>query len=277
MMTAKFARVTLPPDAFSQSADAVHPDMVCPPNGWNGGACWLMYTPYKNSDPAWENPGFLVAANDTVWVTPSAIRNPIIAYPGAGSYNSDPDHAFDPATRRLIQIYRVVADTMNRIMLMSTATGKQWTTPVVAFAAHSHDIVSPTMVIENDRTARVWSIRSGVAGCNALSTTLEVRSAHPDLTQSFESAAVERSDVARLLDSRLRPVASRRRRAAVRRIRGAGRGVPARQQLRFERSLPRPQRRWVLLACAPHADLLAQHGRREAAGRLDVVSRDAAL
>ncbi len=192
MMTAKFARVTLPPDAFSQSADAVHPDMVCPPSGWNGGACWLMYTPYKNSDPAWENPGFLLAANDTVWVTPSAIRNPIIAYPGAGSYNSDPDHAFDPATRRLIQIYRVVADTMNRIMLMSTATGKQWTTPVVAFAAHSHDIVSPTMVIENDRTARVWSIRSGVAGCNALSTTLEVRSAHPDLTQSFES--VEWSD-----------------------------------------------------------------------------------
>jgi hypothetical protein len=186
MMTARFAKVTLPPDAFSQSADAVHPDMVCPPGGWNGGACWLMYTPYKNSDPSWENPGFLLAANDTVWVTPTAIRNPIIAFPGAGSYNSDPDHAFDPGTGRLIQVYRVVADTLNKIMLMSTGTGRQWSTPVVAFAVHSHDAVSPSLVIESDRTAKVWYLRSGIAGCNALSTTLELRTTHPD--SSFESA-----------------------------------------------------------------------------------------
>ncbi len=185
-MTARFARVTLPPDAFSQSADAVHPDMVCPPGGWMGGACWLMYTPYKNSDPSWENPGFLQAANDTTWVTPTSIRNPIVAYPGPGSYNSDPDHAFDPATRRLIQVYRLVTDTSNKIMLMSTGNGRQWTTPVLAFSAHSHDIVSPTLVIDNDRSAKVWSVRSGVAGCNAQSTTLELRTAHPD-TESFES------------------------------------------------------------------------------------------
>jgi hypothetical protein len=187
-MTGNFARVTLPPDAFSQSADAVHPDMVCPAGGWNGNRCWLLYTPYKNSDPSWENPGFLVAANDTVWVTPSAVRNPIIAYPGVGAYNSDPDHAFDPATNRLIQVYRVVADTTNKIMLMSTANARQWTTPVVAFSVKAHDAVSPTIVIENDRSTRMWYIRSGVAGCNAMATTVEVRSTHPDSTQMFEDA-----------------------------------------------------------------------------------------
>src|SRR4029077_10668944 len=51
----QFGRVTLPPDGFSQSADAVHPDIACSTGGWNGAACWLMYTPYKNSDPSWEN------------------------------------------------------------------------------------------------------------------------------------------------------------------------------------------------------------------------------
>jgi hypothetical protein len=148
-----------------------------------------MYTPYKNSDPSWENPGFLVAANDTVWVTPSAITNPIVAFPGIGAYNSDPDHAFDPATGRLIQVFRVVVDTTNRIMLMSTADARQWTKPVIAFSVHSHDAVSPALIIEPDRTAKVWDLRSGLAGCNALSTTLELRTAHPDLTQTFESAA----------------------------------------------------------------------------------------
>jgi hypothetical protein len=179
--------VSLPPDAFSQSADAVHPDIACPSGGWNGGKCWLMYTPYKNSDPSWENPGFLVAATDTDWVTPLSIRNPIVPFPGVGKYNSDPDHAFDPVTKRLVQVFRVVGDTMNRIMIMSTGNAQQWTTPVVAFAARSHDAVSPSLIIESDRTAKVWYIKSGTAGCNAQSTTVELRTAHPDPTQSFEA------------------------------------------------------------------------------------------
>lgn len=188
----QFSRVTLPPDVFSRSAEAVHPDIACPTGGWNGVSCWLMYTPYKNSDPSWENPGFLAAASDTLWVTPSAISNPIVAYPGVGAYNSDPDHAFDPATQRLVQVFRVVADTTNRIMLMSTANAREWTKPVAAFSVHSHDAVSPAMIIESDRTAKVWYLRSGVAGCNALSTMLELRTARPDPTESFESASWSR-------------------------------------------------------------------------------------
>jgi hypothetical protein len=187
LVSQRFGRVTLPPDAFSQSADAVHPDIACPGSGWNGGGCWLMYTPYKNSDPSWENPGFLLAADDTTWVTPSAIRNPIVGYPGIGSYNSDPDHAFDPATRRLIQVFRVVVDTSNKIMLMSTGNARQWTTPVVAFSVHSHDAVSPSLIIEQNRAAKVWYIKSGVAGCNAFSTTLELRTAQPAPDEDFES------------------------------------------------------------------------------------------
>jgi hypothetical protein len=186
LVARRFGRVTLPADAFSQYSDAVHPDIACPPGGWNGTSCWLMYTPYRNSDPSWENPGFLFQANDTSWLTPSAIRNPIVAYPGVGSYNSDPDHAFDPASKRLIQIFRVVSDSGNRIMLMSTADAHQWTTPVLAFSARNHDAVSPSLVIENDRTAKIWSVKSG-AGCTSGSTSVELRTAQPSVGQSFES------------------------------------------------------------------------------------------
>jgi hypothetical protein len=187
LVTQRFGRVTLPPDGFSQSADAVHPDIACQTSEWNGAKCWLMYTPYQNSDPSWENPGFLLAANDTSWVTPSAIQNPIVAYPGIGSYNSDPDHAFDPGTQRLIQVFRVVTDTVNRIMLMSTADARQWSKPVLAFSVRSHDAVSPSLVIEQDRTAKAWYVKSGTDGCNALTTTIEMRTAQPNPGQSFES------------------------------------------------------------------------------------------
>src|SRR5438270_10173794 len=84
------AKVTIPADEFSQSSDAVHPDIACPPVSWNGGRCWLMYTPYKNSNPSFENPAFLLATNDTTWTTPPQVSNPLVAYPGASGYNSDP-------------------------------------------------------------------------------------------------------------------------------------------------------------------------------------------
>jgi hypothetical protein len=133
------ARVTIPADGFSQFADAVHPDVACHPDNWNNVRCWAMYTPYKNSDPSNENPAFLLAASDTNWVTPPQVRNPLIPYPGIQSYNSDPDHAFDPVTGRLVQVYRVVADTFNKIMIMSTGDAKQWTTPAMAFRVHQRE------------------------------------------------------------------------------------------------------------------------------------------
>lgn len=138
----RFARVRIPPDSFSLSADAVHPDISCAPGRWNGVRCWLMYTPYKNSDPSYENPALLNASSDTTWNTPLQIRNPIIPYPGLGKYNSDPDHALDPVTGRMVQVYRVVADSFNNIMIMSTADAKRWTTPTVAFRVRAHDAVS---------------------------------------------------------------------------------------------------------------------------------------
>jgi hypothetical protein len=188
LMGGRLARVTLPPDSFSRSSDAVHPDIACPPENWNGARCWMMYTPYMNSDPTYENPAFLTVANDTSWNTPVEIRNPIVAYPGAGSYNSDPDHAFDPETKRLIQVYRVVTATENQIMIMSTANARTWTKPRVAFHEKNHDAVSPSLVIAPDRSARVWYVSSGADGCQATGSTVHIRTAAPDSGQTIESA-----------------------------------------------------------------------------------------
>ena len=187
LVTRRFGKVTLPPDPFSNSADAVHPDIACPAV-WIGPRCWLLYTPYKNSDPSYENPAFLAASDDTAWTTPPAVRNPIVGYPGSGYYNSDPDHDFDPWTGRMIQIYRLVTDSANKIMIMSTGTAKEWKAPVLAFAERRHDAVSPALVIEPDRTGKIWYVRSGPLGCGARSSRVELRVARPDVATAFEDA-----------------------------------------------------------------------------------------
>jgi len=188
MMTRSLTKVSLPADGFSLSADAVHPDIACPPESWNASRCWLMYTPYLNSDNAYENPGFLSAENDTSWNTPAGVANPIVPYPGFGKYNSDPDHAFDPVSRRLVQIYRVVADGFNNIMIMSTGDARRWTTPALAFREANHDAVSPALIIDPDRTAKVWYVRSGSEGCQSRSTNVQLRTARPDSTNLFDHA-----------------------------------------------------------------------------------------
>jgi len=181
----RLVKVRIPPDGYSQSSDAVHPDIACPPNNWSGSRCWLMYTPYKNSDAGYENPAFLSSASDTAWDTPAQIKNPIVPYPGADKYNSDPDHAFDPVTGRMVQVYRVVADGFNKIMIMSTGNAQQWTTPMLAFQERNHDAVSPSLIIERDRQAKIWYVRSG-AGCSAAASSVELRTAMPDSNSSYE-------------------------------------------------------------------------------------------
>ncbi len=123
-------------------------------------------------------------------MTPPAVKNPIIGYPGAQSYNSDPDQAFDVATNRLVQVYRVVADSFNKIMIMSTANAKEWTTPTLAFKEKNHDAVSPSLVLEADRTAKLWYVRSGADGCSSSQTTVQLRiTGQPDNDNRYEHSA----------------------------------------------------------------------------------------
>ena len=199
LFTARLATVGIPVDGVSRASDAVHPDIACPPDSWNGSRCWLMYTPYKNSDPAVENPGFLRAASDTTWVTPSEVTNPIVAYPGTVGYNSDPDHAYDPTTHRLVQVYRVVSGAYNNIMIMSTADAKHWTTPRVAFKELNHDAVSPALIIEPNRVAKIWYVKAGAAGCSATASDIELRTAMPDAQDRYEHGNWSRPTVVNLV------------------------------------------------------------------------------
>ncbi len=188
LLATRFARVSLPPDNFSFSSDAVHPDVACMTPTWNGARCWMMYTPYKGGRSEYENPALLLLPNDTSWSTPPSIVNPIVPFPGGDSYNSDPDQAFEPGSRRLTQVYRVVADGFNRIMIMSTLNARTWTTPRIAFQERNHDAISPSLVIDHDRSANVWYVRAGSEGCASASSSVVLRTALPDSDQRIDEA-----------------------------------------------------------------------------------------
>ncbi len=188
LVATRFGQVTLPPDDFSFSSDAVHPDVACMTPTWNGARCWMMYTPYKGGLSRFENPALLLLPNDTIWWTPPSIVNPIVPFPGGDSYNSDPDHAFEPGSHRLTQVYRVVDDGYNKIMIMSTLNARTWTTPRVAFKERNHDAISPALVIDNDRSANLWYVRAGTDGCTATSSSVVLRTALPDSDQRIDQA-----------------------------------------------------------------------------------------
>ncbi len=173
------------PDNFSKYPDAVHPDIACKPDLWNNQRCWLLYTPYHNGDASWENPSFAYAANDTSFLNPPGISNPIVSYPGTGKYNSDPDQAFDGD--ELVQVYREV-NGRNEIKLIRTTDAKHWTAPVTIVSEGNHDAISPALVIRPDRSAMMWYVQSGTIGCNSNSTGIVMRTAKPELGKDFGTA-----------------------------------------------------------------------------------------
>jgi hypothetical protein len=59
----------------------------------------------------------------------------------------------------------------------------------VAFVEKNHDAVSPALIIEADRTAKLWYVRSGNRGCDALSSSVQLRSATPDLDSRYERSS----------------------------------------------------------------------------------------
>ncbi|MDE3172759.1 MAG: hypothetical protein KGN74_06775 [Gemmatimonadota bacterium] len=188
LMVASLTNVAIPPDGYSHAPDAVHPDVACAPGGWNGARCWLAYTPYLQSNAAWENPSFLVGASDTGWAIPAGVSNPVVPWPGGRDYNSDPDQVFDPATGRLVTFYRKVDDAYNNILVTSSADGRRWRDPQLAFQEPNHDAVSPAVVLDPGRRARMWYVRSGTDGCRAQRTRVSMRTAEPGPHQPLEDA-----------------------------------------------------------------------------------------
>jgi len=178
-------RLVIP--TYDSTGENVHPDILLFPEPWHGWRCWMLFTPYRESNSRLENPSVVASDDCLSWQEPQGVRNPFIEPPRAG-YNSDPDHAFDPGLGEVVTLHRVAGDFTNQILISSTTDGRLRTRPRLAFEEPNHRAVSPALVISGDRTGRIWYVDAG-SGCSSSWSRVKLRTARPGPRQSFRDAS----------------------------------------------------------------------------------------
>lgn len=161
---------------YDGSGQAVHPDAVIIPAGWGGlSASNLVVTPYPGGQASFENPSVFIgqSAIGWEWEIPQGVQNPI-ARPTSGGYLSDPDELYNPSTNELWLYYRQVT-SQNEILLTRSSDGVHWGAPITVVSVPNHEAISPTVVRMSEQDWRLWTVNSGVNGCSAPSTTVELR------------------------------------------------------------------------------------------------------
>ena len=177
---------SLPIDPLGNS-DYVHPDVIRFAGADTAFSCGkeeMIITPYKGSNGFLENPT-LLCKNSTSWFPPFWLKSPLVDSPGLPKINSDPDMFFDPAMREKIIVYREAGAEFNSIKAVSTLDGHAYTPWGKVFEERSHDAVSPTSVLEPDRSLlSTWYVQAGSGGCVAPESRIALREAVPEPRKS---------------------------------------------------------------------------------------------
>jgi hypothetical protein len=170
--------VILEVPTYEMSGKSVHPDVVLFPTGWHGSHYWLAMTPYPGGSAAMENPSVLQSDDGLSLVVPTGVTNPIVQPLSRSGYNSDPDLIYDPVQDELVMSYRVVADGVNTIKIVTSRDGVRWSEPHVAFSEKNHSAVSQTIVPASHGVPPLaWYVDAGPAGCSATSARVMTRAA----------------------------------------------------------------------------------------------------
>jgi hypothetical protein len=120
------AKFTLPVPSGYPSQEYVHPSVVdFGVGGWNGYRYWMANTPYCETNFIYENPCILASNDNSTWVEPAGITNPVVPRPINGSsYNSDCELVYNDETNEL-WMYWVI--TMTTMKAAKSSDGVTWT------------------------------------------------------------------------------------------------------------------------------------------------------
>jgi hypothetical protein len=169
---------TIPVATYDLTGQSTHPDFMRVNAPWAGGACWMSFTPYFQSNGWLENPSLATSSDCEHWAPAPGVAAPLVPKPANG-YNSDPELMYDAKHGCLGVVFRQVYN-QNVINLTSTCDGTTFSAPRTLFTAPNHSAVSPTVSPGPDGVNRVWYVDATQSGCSTEISSVKMRTAIND-------------------------------------------------------------------------------------------------
>jgi hypothetical protein len=133
---------------YDGSGQVVHPSVVHFASPWNGYSYWMVATPFPSSNAAYENPSLWVSNDNSTWIVPPGVTNPIVAAPGGGYINNDPDLLLGPDGLLYLfwGTYDATGSPMVDIYYITSSDGVNWSGSTSIMSSATNTIMSPTIV-----------------------------------------------------------------------------------------------------------------------------------
>jgi hypothetical protein len=135
---------------YDGSGQAMHPDIVYFPDGWNGYKYWMAMLPLTYGDSSKENPSILASNDGASWEVPPGLNNPIIGQPSPGGCNADTDLVYNDDTNELwVYFLRCWQNPgMVKLTLMRSSDGINWSEPeyLITWRYYPYDEGSPAVI-----------------------------------------------------------------------------------------------------------------------------------
>ncbi len=169
---------TIPVATYDLTGQSTHPDFMRVNAPWAGGACWMSFTPYFQSNGWLENPSLATSSDCEHWAPAPGVAAPLVPKPANG-YNSDPELIYDAKHGCLGVVFRQVYQ-QNVINITTTCDGTTFSTARTLFTAPNHSAVSPTVSPGPDGVDRIWYVDATQSGCSTETSSVKMRTAIND-------------------------------------------------------------------------------------------------
>jgi hypothetical protein len=156
---------------YEGSGQAVHPDVLYFPGGWNGYKYWMGMTPYPNSREQYENPSIIVCnqncrSNDAIWINPPGIKNPISGLSSAGTTFSDCNIVYNDDTNEIWAYYRYVGRVYGDglrdviVFMQKSSNGADWSTRKQVYRTIGPgNFISPS-IVKRENEWYMWYVKT---------------------------------------------------------------------------------------------------------------------
>ncbi|MBI9032561.1 T9SS type A sorting domain-containing protein [bacterium] len=150
---------------IADNDEVVHPDVIYIENGWNGYEYWMVFTPFPNSEPQFENPSIVASHDGINWELPQGLTNPIItpydeSFNSNNYYHSDPDLIMSEDNSTMYVFWRDHAGwRYEKLKYVYSTDGINWslTQEVFSVDGNIERILSPA-IVRDSISYKMWTV-----------------------------------------------------------------------------------------------------------------------